>query len=375
MDIERKLIAVLKKKLYKGKAIILVGARQTGKTTLLKTLLAKEKTGLWLNADDPDVRARLHEITSTGWKKLIGQNKILIIDEAQRIENIGLKIKLITDELKGVQLIATGSSSFDLSNKVNEPLTGRKWEYKLYPISYGEMVDHHGAMEESRLLEHRLIYGYYPNVVTADGDEKEVLKQLTDSYLYKDLLMIDNIKRTDKIIGLLQALALQLGNEVSYNELGKLLGMDNQTVEKYIDLLEKAFVVFRLKAFSRNLRNELKRSRKIYFYDNGIRNALLANFSPISLRSDIGALWENFLIAERMKSLTYQQKWVNSYFWRNHEQQEIDYIEESDGKITAYEFKWSDRKKSKLPAVFGKAYQVENLNVINKKNFEDFLTE
>ncbi|MDZ4758639.1 MAG: AAA family ATPase [Bacteroidota bacterium] len=312
--------------MFKGKAIILVGARQTGKTTLLKTLLKNEKMGLWLNADNPDVHTRLENISPSGWKKLIGKNKVIVIDEAQRIENIGLKIKLITDELKGIQLIATGSSSFELSSKVNEPLTGRKWEYMLYPISYGEMANYHGIIEESSLIEHRLIYGYYPEVMTAESNEKEILKQLTDSYLYKDLLMLDSIKRSNKIINLLQALALQLGNEVSYSELGKLLGMDNQTVEKYIDLLEKSFVIFRLNAFSRNLRNELKRSRKIYFYDNGVRNALLANFSPLSLRSDVGPLWENFLIAERMKFLSYNQKWVNSYFWRSHEQQEIDYI-------------------------------------------------
>ena len=252
----------------------------------------------------------------------------MVIDEAQRIEDIGLRLKLITDQINDVQLIATGSSSFDLANKINEPLTGRKWEYKIYPISFKEMVNHHGLLEEKRMLPHRLIYGYYPEIVNNPGEEKEILKQLSDSYLYKDILMWEQIKKPDKLLKLLQALAFQVGSQVSYNELAQTCGMDSKTVEKYIILLEQTFIIFRLGSFSRNLRNELKNSKKIFFYDNGIRNALIANFSPAETRTDIGALWENFLISERVKALHYSNKWSNYWYWRTKEQKEIDRSEE-----------------------------------------------
>lgn len=362
-------------KLYTGKAITLMGARQVGKTTLLKTLFPNQKELLWLNGDELDVQALFSKISATRLKALIGNKRIVVIDEAQRIEDIGLRLKLITDSIPEVQLIATGSSSFELANKVNEPLTGRKWEYKMFPISFLEMVQHHGILEEKRLLPHRLIYGYYPDVVNNQGAEKEVLKQLSDSYLYKDVLALEQIQKPNKLLKLLQALAFQVGAQVSYNELGQLCGLDSKTVDKYIDLLEKTFVIFKLGSFSRNLRNELKNSKKIYFYDNGIRNALIANFNQVENRSDIGALWENFLISERIKHLHYSGKWVNYWYWRTKDQKEIDFIEESDGKINAYEFKWNPKATEKRPKLFLKNYKNASFKLVHRDNFEDFLME
>lgn len=360
-------------KLNKNKAIIIIGARQTGKTTLLKTLFSSKDT-LWLDADEQDVREQFNNASSTQFKVLFSKYNTIVVEEAQRIQDVGLKFKLITDQLKDKQLIATGSSSFDLTNKINEPLTGRKWEYMLFPFSFAEMVNANGLLEEKRLLHHRLIYGYYPDVVNNPGEEKEILKQLSDSYLYKDILMWQDIKKPEKLVKLLQALALQLGNEVSYNELGKTIGLDNQTTEKYIQLLEKSFVIYRLKSFSRNLRTELKKSQKIYFYDNGIRNALIASFNLPNLRQDIGALWENFIITERIKHTHYNNIWANKYFWRTHNQQEIDYIEERDGQLFAYEFKWNENAKAKIPSSFNKTYPNYNFEIITPKNYEKFIS-
>ncbi len=328
---------------------------------------------LWLDADEQDVREMFNQASSTQFKVLFNKYKIIVVDEAQRITDVGLKFKLITDQLQDKQLIATGSSSFDLSNKLNEPLTGRKWEYMLFPLSFAEMANNIGLLQEKRLLNHRLIYGYYPDVVNNPGSEKEILKQLSESYLYKDILMWQNIKKPDKLVKLLQVLALQLGNQVSYNKLGKTIGLDNQTIEKYIQLLEKSFVIYRLSSFSRNLRKELKKSHKIYFYDNGIRNALIANFNQPGLRQDIGALWENFIITERIKHTHYNNILANKYFWRTHAQQEIDYIEERDGKIFAYEIKWNNNAKAYLSKTFSNAYPNCEFIVINKENFVEFI--
>ncbi len=371
--IKRFIEDTVKSKIGSGKAIILMGARQVGKTTLLKDIFKNKSDILWLSGDEPDIQAMFENITSTLLKAIIGKNKFIIIDEAQRIQDIGIKLKLITDQIPEVQLIATGSSSFELANKINEPLTGRKWEYKIYPLSFSEMASHHGLLEEKRLIPHRLIYGYYPEVVTNIGEEKEILKQLSDSYLYKDILAWEQIKKTDKLIKLLQALAFQIGSQISYNELGQTCGLDSKTVEKYIILLEQAYIIFRLSSFSRNLRNELKSSKKIYFYDNGIRNAIIANFSIAESRSDIGALWENFLISERIKQHSFNNKWSNKWFWRTAQQKEIDYIEESDGKLSAYEFKWNKNAKAKQPIQFKKGYPDSNFEVITPGNVEEFL--
>ncbi len=364
----------IEKRLNDNKAIILLGPRQVGKTTLLHDFFKNNSNVLWWNGDEPDIRELLVSATSTRLKQLIGKHTTVIIDEAQRIENIGLCIKLITDNLKQVKVIATGSSSFELANKINEPLTGRKWEYTLYPVSFEEMAGHHGLLAEQRLLEHRLVYGYYPDVINSPGDEPAILKQLADSYLFKDILTWERIQKPDRLERLVQALAFQVGNLVSYNELGQTVGLDNQTVEHYINLLEKSFIVFRLGTYSRNLRNELKKSRKIYFYDNGLRNAVINQFNPIALRNDTGALWENFIISERMKYMAYHQRYSNTYFWRTTSQQEIDYIEEHDGIVNAYEFKFSSKKaKVKLPKSFVDAYTPDHTEIITRDNFHHFV--
>lgn len=373
--IQRLLMNRILERLADKKVIIVLGPRQTGKTTLLKELvLLSNKDSLWWNGDEPDIRQMLNKPNSTLLKSLIGSHELLIIDEAQRIENIGLCIKLIYDNIEGVKVIASGSSAFELANKINEPLTGRKWEYFLYPLSHKEMVDHHGLMEENRLLEHRLIYGYYPDVINNYGDEKAILLQLSDSYLYKDILTWEKVQKPDRLEALIQALAFQVGNEVSYFELGKITGLDKETVERYIILLERAFIVFRLRSFSRNLRTELKKSRKIYFYDNGLRNAVIKQFNPLGFRNDVGALWENFLISERMKHLEYNKIYTNRYFWRTHSQQEIDYLEERDGKLYAFEFKWKSKSKAKLPKSFALAYPQSEQMVITPDNFSGFIS-
>lgn len=373
MRIARILSTKIAEKLKTGKAIILLGPRQVGKTTLIKSLFKDVSNVLWFNGDELDIQSLFANISATRLKAIIGNNTTLIIDEAQRIKDIGLRLKLITDQIPEVQLIVTGSSALELANEVNEPLTGRKWEYRMYPVSFEEMVKHHGLLEEKRMLPHRLIYGYYPEVINQIGSEQELLNQLAESYLYKDVLLLDQVKRPDALIKLLQGLSFQVGAQVSYNELSQLCGIDAKTVEKYIILLEQSYVIFRLGSFSRNLRTELKKSRKIYFYDNGIRNALINNFSQIENRVDIGALWENFLVSERIKYISYHKHYSSNWYWRNVEQQEIDYIEEADGKLRAYEFKWNPKAKVKLPNTFKQAYPKANYDVIHPENFDLFL--
>ena len=370
--IKRDLESVITSKMSDGKAIILLGARQTGKTTLLKTLVSDAKDTLWLNGDELDVQNLFDNASATRLKMYFTGKKVIIIDEAQRIKDVGLRLKLITDQIPEIKLIATGSSAFNLANQVNEPLTGRKWEFRLYPLTFGEMVRHHGLIEEKRMLPWRLVYGSYPEVVTSPENAKEVLKQLSDSYLYKDILMWEQIKKPDRLLKLLQALAFQTGNQVSYQELGETCGIDRKTVEKYIQLLEQTFVIFRLSSFGRNLRNELKSSRKIYFYDNGIRNALIADFTEVEKRRDIGALWENWLISQRLIRNHYKKVWANSWFWRTTDQKEVDYIEEQDGQLTGYEFKWSPQAKARRYKAFVETYAAD-VTVIHRDNYEDFL--
>ncbi|HEX7366847.1 MAG TPA: ATP-binding protein [Pelobium sp.] len=372
--INRLINSSILKRLSDRKAIILLGPRQVGKSTLMEQLESSfaEPVAVW-NGDESDIRDLLKSPSSTKLKSLIGNAKTLIIDEAQRIDDIGLTLKLIVDQIKDVKVIATGSSAFELSNRTNEPLTGRKWEYKLYPISFEEMVNHHGLLAEKRLLQQRMVYGYYPEIINNPGEEIPRLKQLVDSYLYKDILIWERILKPEKLEKLLRALAFQVGSEVSYNELGQLAGLDNQTVEKYIQLLEKAFIVFRVSALNRNLRNELKKSRKIYFYDNGLRNAIINSFNAVTLRDDVGALWENFLMSERQKFLAYKEIHCLRYFWRTHAQQEIDYVEESNGEIDAYEFKWNPKAKANFPKAFLESYHPTNTKVITNENYESFL--
>ncbi len=373
--INRLLAPVIRKKLGTGKAIIVLGPRQVGKTTLLKGIAEKKGAYLFLNGDDPVVQQQLEGANTQTLKQIIAKHKLVFLDEAQRIKNAGLTLKLITDQFKNVQLLVSGSSALELANKINEPLTGRKWEYHMYPVSWQEFYNYMGHLDAHKQLEQRLVYGMYPEVITKQGEEREVLQQIAGSYLYKDLLSLGGIRRPDLLDKLLRALAFQVGNEVSYNELSNLLQVDKNTIHSYIQLLEKAYVVFRLQPFSRNLRNEITSSRKIYFYDNGIRNALVANFNPLGLRQDTGALWENFLVSERMKLLHYNSKWANIYFWRTHARQEIDYIEERDGQIFGYEFKWSKKAKSKFPKTFIAAYPKAKMQLITSANFEKFITE
>ncbi|MHB1279183.1 MAG: ATP-binding protein [Bacteroidia bacterium] len=362
-------------RLNQKKTILLMGARQTGKTTLLRSLFKNKEELLWLNGDEPDVQQLFASISSARLRQLIGEKKILVIDEAQRITDIGLRLKLITDEIPDIQLIATGSFSFDLANKVNEPLTGRKWEYTLFPLSFSELVGHHGLLDEKRLIPHRMVYGSYPDVVMNPGNEKEILKQLSDSYLYKDVLMWEHIQKPDKLVTLLQALAYQVGNQSSNLELAQVCGLDSKTIEKYLTLLEQAYVIFRLGSFRRNLREELKQSRKIYFYDNGIRNAIIADFKQVENRNDVGALWENYIVSERIKFLGNTRKWSNYWYWRTKTQKEIDFIEEADGQLSAYEFKWNEKAKTKYPKLFMEAYPTSSYKVIHPGNVEDFVLE
>ncbi len=371
--IERLLYKRIEDKLFKGKIVVLAGARQVGKTTLLKQILRNKEGVLWLNGDEMQVQNLFNNASADRLLSEFGNNKIVILDEAQRIKDIGLRLKLIADADCDIQMIATGSSAFELANKVNEPLTGRKWEYQMFPLSFGEMVAHHGKMKEMRMLPKRIVYGYYPEVVTNEGNEIEILKLLTDAYLYKDILSWENIKHPDKLQTLLRALAYQVGSQVSFNELSQMCSLDSKTVERYITLLEQCYIIFRLPSFSRNLHHELKASRKIFFYDNGIRNALIADYTAPEIRQDIGALWENFVVSERIKCNEYYRRWVNRYFWRTTQQQEIDYLEEGGGKLHAYEIKWNPRKKATITKTFMDAYPDTGFKVITPENIAEFL--
>ena len=368
---QRYLEQIIKKRIGAGKAIVLMGPRQVGKTTLIEHIL-KNKNYLLLDGDDPKTRTLLSEPNTEEIRSIIGNYKYVFIDEAQRIKGIGLTMKIITDRIKNVQLFTSGSSSFDLSNQINEPLTGRKWEYQLFPISWEEYENHHGYLYAEQQLENRLLYGLYPDVLNHPEDEISILKNLVDSYLYKDILSFAKIKKPEILEKLVQALALQVGNEVNYSELAQIVGVDKNTVSKYIDILQKGYVIFKLSSFTRNLRNEIKKNKKIYFYDNGIRNMLIGNFNPLDLRTDKGALWENFLISERVKQIAYKQSLSHIYFWRTKQQQEVDFVVEQGGKIYGYKFKWQQKKQIKLPKTFTKTYNAET-KVIDRKNFRKFV--
>jgi len=359
--------------LNKRKALILLGARQVGKTTLLQTLSKDWQNVLWLTGDELETQQMFENPTITRFRAELAGVKFLIIDEAQRLPNVGLGLKLITDHLPHIQLLVTGSSAFELSNRLNESLMGRTFEHRLYPLSFAEMANYHTLREEKRLLPYRLVYGYYPDVVTHPEDAKKILQNLTQNFLYKDMLLLEGVKKPDKIVKLLQALAFQVGSQVSYNELGRTIGMNSTTIEKYITMLEQSFVLFRLSSFSRNLRTELSKSRKIYFYDNGIRNALIGNFSSVETRIDIGSLWENFLISERLKLLNNNERWTQRFFWRTTEQQEIDYVEEEESVLHAFEFKWNRTSKAKISKTFSNAYPNAVTSVISPENFESFI--
>ena len=360
----------ISEKIDSGKAIILVGARQVGKTTLIKKIL-KERDYLFVDADDPVTRTTLTNPTTEQIRTFLGDNKYVFLDEAQRIPNIGLTLKIITDQFKNTQIFVIGSSAFDLGNELNEPLTGRKWEYELFPISWEEYENTIGYLKSEQQVENRLLYGFYPEVLNNPGKERETLKNLLSSYLYRDILAFSDIRKPEVLDQLLQALALQIGSEVNYNELSQLIGINKLTVQKYIDILEKGYIVFRLNSLCRNIRNEIKQNRKIYFYDNGIRNMILGNFNPLDLRVDKGALWENFLISERKKQNIYKDTFARMYFWRTKQQQEIDFVEEKNAQISAYEFKWN-KNNIKIPKTFLETYNSKGY-LINRANFRDFV--
>mgnify|MGYP003574992569 CR=1 FL=1 len=369
--IKRMLYQAVSERLFKGKTIIVTGPYRVGKTTLLKTVL-ENRDYLFLDGDDPLVRSRLTNPNTREIGAILGNARLVFIDEAQRIENIGITAKIIHDQFKEVQLLMSGSSAFELRNHTNEALTGRKWEYHLYPVSYEELEKSAGYLDARKDLETRLIYGFYPDVINTPGEERGILTEITQSYLYRDILAYGNIKKPEILEKVLRALAFQVGNEVSYNEVAQLTGVDKKTVAHYIYLLALSYIIYPLTSFSRNLRNEIKTNQKIYFYDNGVRNALIQNFNPIELRNDVGALWENFLITERLKRNHYHRVFANRYFWRTRSQQEIDYVEESDGVISGFEFKWNPKAKAAIPTGFVEAYDAK-VKIITPENFRDFI--
>jgi predicted AAA+ superfamily ATPase len=374
LDIDRKLKENLLKKWNSGKVLIVIGPRQVGKTTLIRLLCEAEGNYLFINGDDSEDRLLLEDAGENKLRMIIGNYKTVFFDEAQRINNIGMILKIIHDQIKEVRLVVSGSSALEIASEINEPLTGRKWEFNLFPFTWMELQNHFGYPQNKKNIQRYMIYGMYPEVVTNPNEGESILKQIAGSYLYKDLLQYQGIRKPEVLDKLLLALALQLGSEVNYNELSRTIGIDRASVESYISLLEKAFVVFRLQPLSRNVRNEMNTSRKVYFYDNGIRNAVIGNFKSLEFRQDVGALWENFVIAERVKKLNYNQWHGRYYFWRTYQQQEIDWIEEIDGAFSAFEFKWNSKKSNKkFPKTFLDNYVIDKTLVVTPENMEDFL--
>lgn len=373
---KRSLQQLIERNLKKGKIIIVYGARRVGKTTLMKQILENNPGGKYINCDLLQYKSVLETTNSELLKDFIGDTDLLILDEAQQISEIGKVLKIIADNFPSIQVIATGSSSFDLADKTSEPLTGRSRFYELYPFSVTELLQQSEKIGLNARLENILRFGLYPEIYDLPEQEAiEELQNISSNYLYKDILRIESIKRPDLIHNLLKALALQSGSESSYNELAVMLGENVHTIKKYIGILEKCFVVFRLPSFSRNLRKELGKRNKIYFYDLGIRNSLIMNFNPLDLRNDTGGLWENFCILERLKYNMEKRRFVNSYFWRTYDQKEIDYIEESGGKLHAFQFKWGSVKKAKMPDEFFRIYPQNSFKVISRDNFWELFGE
>jgi predicted AAA+ superfamily ATPase len=374
MPIPRQIIENIEKDFFKGKIIVMLGARQVGKSTLIKLLPScKVHKTLWLDGENADVHQLLNNANSERLKQLAANHKIVVIDEAQKIDNIGSILKLFADYNKAIQVVASGSSAFELRNSLNEPLTGRKFEFKLFPLSFMEMVKHTDLLQEVRELPKRLVFGYYPEIVTQPNDAERLLRFLSDSYLYKDIFLFKGIKKPEKMLELLKLLAWQIGSEVNYNELSNSLKIDNQTVESYIEMLEQAFVIYKLPAYHTNQRTELKKSKKIYFNDLGIRNALINDFRHIEIRNDARALFENFIINELRKQNEYGQVYANFYFWRNTDQREIDLIIEKNNQLQTFEIKWNPTKKARLTKSFTNMYGETQFKVIHRENFFDVL--
>lgn len=378
MKLKRALLPQLQYYLIPGKVLVLYGPRQVGKTTLAHALMdATSLRSRFVNADELLYREALASQDRQKLGEVLGDAELLIIDEAQRVPEIGLNLKILVDSFPQARIIATGSASFDLANKISEPLTGRKITFTLYPISYQEIVQEFGILEARNQLERWLVWGGYPDIVTANNPDlrARLLGELVGSYLYRDILELEGIRRSDKIVDLLRLIAFQIGQEVSIAELATSLALNRQTVDRYLDLLEKVFVIFRIDGFSRNLRKEITKNSRYYFYDNGVRNSLIQNFNPLNLRNDAGQLWENFLMVERRKANQLAQRQVNAYFWRTYDRKEIDYIEEFSGQLSGYEFKWgSGSLRQATKTEFLNAYPGSALYTVNQKNFSDFLS-
>ena len=360
-----------------GKVLVLLGARRIGKTVFINEIINELKTPpLFLNGEDLGTHEIFRQRTIENYRMLLGDKKVLVIDEAQKIPEIGKALKLMVDEIKGIKIIVTGSSMFDLNNQLGEPLTGRKITFHMFPLAQMEFTKQENLIETRNQLETRLIFGSYPELLQYKTAAKKTqyLRELVNSYLLKDILAFENIRNSSKLLDLLKLLAFQMGAEVSLEELGRQLQISKNTVERYLDLLSKVFVIYRLQGFSRNLRTEITKHNKWYFYDNGIRNTLIANHHPLSMRNDTGALWENYLLSERIKYQSYSGMMANNYFWRTYQQQEIDFIEDKGGKLFAYEFKWKKNKPAKIPSAWAEAYPKQKFEVITSGNYLPWIT-
>ncbi|MFI0491776.1 ATP-binding protein [Flavobacterium sp.] len=376
--LERGINTLFNKKVLPNKVLILLGARRVGKTAFIKNYLSTilKEDYLQLNGEDIQDANLLKERSVSNYTRLLTNIKLLVIDEAQNIPDIGLILKLIVDSIDGIKIIATGSSVFDLSNKLGEPLVGRKNTIYLFPLAQMEFANQENFKETTLKLEERLLFGSYPELEQYPdwNDKINYLKEIINSYLLKDILVYEGIKQSNKILDLLKLIAFQVGQEVSLQELARQLGISKNTVESYLDLLSKVFVIYKVPGFSRNLRKEITKSNRWYFYDNGIRNGIIANFSRLDSRTDVSALWENYLASERIKYQNYTQKTVSNYFWRTYDQQELDWLEEENGVLRGYEFKWNENRKAKIPTAFAKAYPDASFEVINKGNYLEFIT-
>ena len=371
----RDLSDIILKKLKPNKVVIVFGARRVGKTLLVKEILAKvNEPVLILNGEDINVHDKLAIRSVENYKQILGTYKLLYIDEAQKIPEIEEKLKLMIDEIDGLKIIISGSSSFDIHKDAGEPLTGRKYTFNLYTFSENEYNQIENSISKIDRMSERLVFGNYPELLhLPDRDDKiDYLNEMISSYLLKDILVYEHIKNSQKIFNLLRLVAFQIGGEVSLQELGKQLGISKNTVEKYLDLLNKVFILHKVEGFSRNLRKEITKNSRWYFLDNGIRNAVIANFNPVHARNDIGSLWENYMISERLKYQSYKRISSNNYFWRTYEQQEIDWVEERDGSLFGYEFKWKE-DKFKIPTQWKSAYPGASVELINVNNFNEWL--
>ncbi len=359
-----------------NKVVVLLGPRRVGKTVLIRQVLDRlSEPFLLLHGEDMDIRRQLERRSTQHYKNLLGDKSLLVIDEAQKIPDIGNILKLMVDTISGIKIIATGSSAFDLEKFTGEPLTGRKTTFNLLALSEKELDQTEGVFQKQTNMRHRLVYGNYPELIHIPNlnEQKVYLDELIQSYLLKDILEFDLVRNSDKILQLLRLLAFQVGGEVSHTELGTQLGMSKNTVDRYLDLLSKVYIIHSVGAWSRNLRKEIVKSKRWYFYDNGIRNALIGNMNPIENRDDIGKLWENYIISERVKFQKYSKMLVYNYFWRTYDQQEIDWVEDREGKLHAYEFKWNPKRKAKFPKAFARAYPDSVFEVINSDNYYDWL--